>query len=191
LNSNSGLYIHIPFCENFCPYCPYYKIRYNKDTALEYKKALIKEIDLYYEMFGPVTFSSLYIGGGTPTLMTDEIGEVLEHINKRFKIKGSLGIETNPRNIDKDTARKLKSLGFNLISLGIQSFNNDVLRKIGRNYNSDTAMNSLGDVLAENFDTVNLDMMFVIDGQTIDDIESDLTKAIKNNVDQIILSTNS
>lgn len=185
LKSNTGLYIHIPFCTHFCPYCPYFKVRYNKDVAQEYKKALLKEIELYYKLVGKQKFSSIYIGGGTPTLMLNEIEDIIGHIHRYFSIDGSYGIETNPNDINKKISSKLKSLGFNLISQGIQSFNDQLLKKIGRDYNSNIAIQALKNVIDEHFDTINIDLIFAIENQTIEDIKNDLTIAINQHIDQI------
>jgi len=185
LKDNAGLYIHIPFCKNFCPYCPYNKINYSGEIALGYKDALIKEINLYHRYFGRKSFSSLYIGGGTPTLMINELDEILDHLHKHFNISGSIAIETTPNIIDKKILEKLKTLGFNLISLGIQSFNNQHLKKIGRAYDSATALKSVDDTLGTGFDSVNIDLIFAIENQTLEDIRNDLSNAINMGVNQI------
>lgn len=185
LKDDSGLYIHIPFCKNFCPYCPYNKINYSGDVAREYKDALINEIKLYHDHYGRKRFSSLYIGGGTPTLLINELDEIFEHLKKYFDISGNIAIETTPDNIDKGILRKLRSQGFNLLSLGIQSFNNQHLRRIGRSYDSATAARSLEDALNTGFDSVNIDLIFAIGDQTTSDIQNDLTTAISKGVNQI------
>ncbi|MCK5044059.1 radical SAM protein [Candidatus Pacearchaeota archaeon] len=185
LKPGSGLYIHIPFCKNSCPYCPYIKTFYNKDLAREYKNALLKEISLYYDYFGKKNFTSLYFGGGTPTLMINEMSEILEHLHKYFNIEGDIALETSPDEINKEVLTKLKHLGFNLISIGIQSFNNSCLKKIGRNYDMNTAVKALGEVNSVGFDSVNIDLIFAIENQTIEDIRNDLSVAISHNINQI------
>jgi coproporphyrinogen III oxidase-like Fe-S oxidoreductase len=185
LKKGTGLYIHIPFCTHFCPYCPYLKLRYSKAMALEYKEALIREIGLYHDLFGRAGFSSLYIGGGTPTLMLDELGEVLEHLHRCFNINGDLAIETNPNDVDRGVVTQLRSLGFNLVSLGIQSFDDRYLRQIGRDYDASVAVKALETVGAGDFDTVNVDLIFVIDHQTVDDVINDLAIAVDHRTDQV------
>ncbi len=185
LKAKSGLYIHIPFCKNSCPYCPYIKTAYNKDLAQEYKNALLKEIRLYHDYFGKRDFTSLYIGGGTPTLMLNEMEDILGHLHKYFNIEGDIAIETSPNEVNKEALAKLKRLGINLISIGIQSFDNRHLNKIGRNYNMHSALKTLEDVNSIGFDSVNIDLIFAIENQTIDDIKNDLSKAISHNINQI------
>lgn len=185
LKENSGLYIHIPFCKNTCPYCPYIKTTYNKELVQKYKNALLKEIDLYYDNFGKKDFTSLYIGGGTPTLMLNELDEILNHLYKSFNIKGDIAIETSPDQINIKMLKKLKQLGVNMISLGIQSFDNRSLKKIGRKYDLQTILKALGIVNSIGFDSVNIDLIFAIENQTIGSIKSDLQKAISYNINQI------
>ena len=185
VKENSGLYIHIPFCTHFCPYCPYLKIRYDKELAGEYKHALIREISLYHDLLGSQRFSSIYLGGGTPTLMIDELDEIIEHLYRYFTITGNIAIETTPTDADTGTLKKIKSMGFNLISLGIQTFNERHLKMIGRDYDSRTALKSLDEVLNHGFDTVNIDLIFAIGDQTIKDIRSDLFITTARKVNQV------
>ncbi|MFC2137383.1 coproporphyrinogen-III oxidase family protein [Bacteroidota bacterium] len=185
LKPKTGLYIHIPFCKNSCPYCPYNKISYDEKLAQEYKKALIKEISLYHEKFDKASFTSLYIGGGTPSLMINELEDILKHLHNCFKIEGDIALETSPNDINKDVLIKLKNQGFNLISLGIQSFNDTQLKCIGRKYNRQDALNAMGKIKNAEFDTVNIDLIFAIENQTITDIKNDLLTAISFDIDQI------
>ncbi|MFH1161026.1 MAG: radical SAM protein [bacterium] len=185
LKENTGLYIHIPFCTHVCPYCPYIKIPYRASLAEDYKKALLKEIRLYHDRFGNKTFSSLYIGGGTPALLINELDEVLEYLHRYFNLKGDLAIETNPADIQKPVAKRIKSMGFNLVSLGIQSFNDRDLKKIGRDYSSVRAVESLDTVMDCGFDNVNVDLIFAIENQSLDDIRCDLSTAVAHHAHQI------
>jgi oxygen-independent coproporphyrinogen-3 oxidase len=117
--------------------------------------------------------------------MLKELADILEQLHRYFNIRGSLAIETSPNDIDKDVLKKLKSLGFNLLSLGIQSFNNQHLKYIGRDYTSSAALKALKDTVNSNFDTVNIDLIFAIEKQTVDDIKKDLAIALAHQVDQI------
>lgn len=95
----TGLYIHIPFCKNLCPYCPYNKIRYERKLAGPYLQALLEEVEQYYNRIGKAEITSIYIGGGTPTNLIDELGTVLSRIRERFHLVGDICIETNPEDI--------------------------------------------------------------------------------------------
>ena len=185
LRNKTGLYIHIPFCKNSCPYCPYIKIKYDKQLANDYKNAMLKEISLYHDKFGKSNFTSLYIGGGTPTLLINELDEILAHLNTCFYIEGDLAIETSPNDINKKVLTQLKNQGFNLISLGVQSFNDDQLKCIGRNYIRQTAINAIEEIKNNGFDSVNIDLIFAIENQSIEDIKTDLSIAVSFGIDQI------
>lgn len=184
-NINSGLYIHIPFCKNKCPYCPYFKVTYDLDLANAYKSALIKEIKLYHELYGKLSFSSLYIGGGTPTLLIKEMEEIIREIFKYFTIQGDFAVELSPCSTNKESLDELKQTGFNLVSIGIQSFNDKYLNLIGRNYNRQEAVEKLSLVMKAGFETVNADMIFAYPEQNIDELKNDLSELISFQTDQI------
>lgn len=128
------LYIHIPFCKNKCPYCPYNKIMYDKNLVEPYLKAILAEIEQHYNRLGRIKITSIYIGSGTPTNLIDELGVILGRIRDHFIITGDVCIETNPSEINEEIVNKLIKYGINLVSLGVQSFNNKYLQLIGRNY---------------------------------------------------------
>ncbi len=108
---NLGIYIHIPFCKNSCPYCPYNKIKYDEKLVKPFVDAIIKEIVMYGEKLEGKEINSIYIGGGTPTNIINEMNIILKEIRKWFKIKGDICIETNPIDISKENLTKLKEFG--------------------------------------------------------------------------------
>ncbi|MCX6087641.1 MAG: coproporphyrinogen-III oxidase family protein [Caldiserica bacterium] len=180
-----GLYVHIPFCKSLCPYCPYCRIPYDKKLASEYLEALLKEIDLYKIKVGKVEISSIYIGGGTPTNLIDELGTVLKRIKEVFFITGDIGIETSPYDVDEKVVKMLKDYGINLLSLGVQSFQDRFLKMLGRNYTSYDAYKAVETAISANFDSVNIDFMFDLPGQTVNDVLFDLKEAIVRGVTQL------
>ncbi len=183
------LYIHIPFCKSTCPYCPYNKIRYEKALVQPYLKALLAEIDQYHDIFGSIEIPSIYIGGGTPTTLVDELGEVLQKVRSKFHITGDICIETTPTDLlgREESIQKLADYGISRISLGVQSFNDKHLQLIGRDYKSSTLYPIIERLLAYNFKTVNLDLMFAMPNQTVDEAIEDLQTAINAGVNQITL----
>ncbi len=181
----TGLYIHIPFCKNLCPYCPYNKISYKQELAGPYLEALLAEVERYYSRMGPMEITSIYIGGGTPTNLTDELGVVLDRIRERFRVTGDICVETNPGDLDEEKVGKLLQAGINLLSLGGQSFDNRFLKLLGRNYDAAVLERALTLVLSAGFKSVNLDLMFTLPGQTPADLEEDLKKALHSGVDQV------
>ena len=182
---SSGLYIHVPFCTSMCPYCPYYKEYFDKDLAQRYKRALLKEIEQYGSRTDGVNFTSLYIGGGTPTLIIDDLAEIIVHIRKHLNFNGVIGLETTPKDLTHDNLKKLKEMGVNLLSLGVQSFNDECLKSIGRNYKYADIKENLDLLKQYFFDTVNFDMIFVLPEQSLDDIKNDLDVALSHNPHQI------
>ncbi len=183
--NKTGLYIHIPFCKNLCPYCPYNKIRYEQRLAEPYLQALLEEVEQYHRLIGQAEITSIYIGGGTPTNLTDELGVVLTRIRERFRITGDICVETNPEDIDGEKVEQLIHYGVNLISLGGQSFSNRCLELLGRNYRAAALERSLELVTDAGFRSVNLDLMFALPGQTAAELEQDLFKALHSGVNQV------
>ena len=181
----TGIYIHIPFCKSLCPYCPYLRERYEKERVTPYLEAVLKEIDLYYEKFGNFEVSSIYIGGGTPTNLIDELGIILDKLREKFKVSGDICIETSVYDINEETVKKLKNFGITLLSIGIQSFNNKHLKILGRNYPAEDIVEKINIAKKGNFKSINVDLMFALPNQTELDVRNDLEKAMELGIDQI------
>jgi oxygen-independent coproporphyrinogen-3 oxidase len=181
------LYLHIPFCRSLCPYCPYNRILYDKAHIEPYLSAVLAEIDAYHALLGRIEIGSVYIGGGTPTTMLDEMGQIFEHLRKCFILTGEIAIETIPSDLDDKSLSKLKELGINLLSIGVQSFDDRYLKAIGRNYKADILEPVITKAISAGFDTVNLDMMFVLPGQTTEEALTDLKKAFELGAEQVTL----
>ena len=179
------LYIHIPFCRNKCPYCPYNRINYDETLVGPYTRAVLSEIEQYYLRLGKIEISSIYIGGGTPTTLIDELGIIIKSIREKFTITGDICVETSPSDLDEDIIRKLKDFGVDLISIGAQSFDDKFLKVLGRNYTADKARSAVILALSSNFKSVNVDLMFALPGQTIEDVLGDLNEVSKLGVNQV------
>jgi oxygen-independent coproporphyrinogen-3 oxidase len=183
--TQTSLYIHVPFCKSLCPYCPYYKIKYDPALAAPYVQALLNEIDLYYTRYGTMTISSIYIGGGTPTLLAGELILVFERLRQRFNIAGNICMETNPSDLKAKKLAKMSQYPVNLLSIGVQSFQEKWLKLIGRKYSPSLVENTLKILAKHSFASINIDLMFALPGQTLDDLRFDLQKAVDSGVDQI------
>jgi len=181
----TGLYLHIPFCHNLCPYCPYNKIPYDASLVSPYRDAMLREIDLYAERYGRMEVTSIYIGGGTPTLLVNELATILARLRERFRITGDICIETGPRDLTDRTIAALRAMDVKLISVGVQSFQDKQLAFIGRNYRAAELPGQIGRLLAAGFSSVNLDFMFALPGQTTALLRADLDAAIRLGVNQI------
>jgi len=174
---STSLYLHVPFCIYFCPYCPYIKVPYKESLIEPYTQAAITEIDWWANNIGPINLSNIYIGGGTPTLILDSVTRILDHIRKRFKLEGDICIETNPADVNVEKVHQLHNADVSLISLGIQSFNQNNLHLIGRRYNPLQAEQALTLLVESGFSSVNADLMFALPGQTVEDLIKDLEQA--------------
>lgn len=178
-----GLYIHIPFCKVLCAFCPYNKVKYNKELSLRYKEALIKEIYLIGDQYKNKKVTSVYFGGGTPALMIDELGDIVHALNKIFKLKCNMGIELHPRDITKELLYRLKEIDFTMVSLGIQSFQAKNLKTLGREILSGEEVLSLTSKVG--FKVIDVDFIFGIEGQTKEDLRKDFETAFRNGATQV------
>jgi coproporphyrinogen III oxidase-like Fe-S oxidoreductase len=185
LVERSSLYLHVPFCRHFCPYCPYTKVRYHKALEEPFTRAAIAEVDWWANAIGQAEITSVYIGGGTPTLALDSVDRVLKRMRERFRSTGNICIETNPADVDNQTAQRLKDMGIELVSLGVQSFQPDKLAVLGRDYEPIVAERALAILAANNFTSVNVDIMFALPQQTPSDVTGDLSRAAQLGADQI------
>ena len=180
---NLGLYIHIPFCKTICSFCPYNKELYDEKKAFEYKEALLKEIKLANIRYKKQDITSLYFGGGTPALLIDYLEEIISTEKDNFNLKGSLAIELHPSNVNLSLLNKLKDLGFNMISVGIQSFNKTCLEKLGRKENNECEKIKL--IKEVGFETIDVDLIFGIPGQSIENLKEDVKLAFELGATQI------
>lgn len=172
-NETYLLYVHIPFCESLCPYCSFHKYVIDKNIAREYFKALRKELHLYKN--AGYDFKGLYIGGGTPTIMMDELLKTMNLIHELFNVK-SISIETNPNHLTDENIKLLQDAKVDRLSVGVQSFDDALLKKIGRyqKYGSgkeikERLRNAMG-----KFNTLNVDLIFNMPTQTKASLERDL-----------------
>lgn len=181
----TNLYIHIPFCKSMCPYCPYNKIEYGEKLVKPYLDAVIKEIRLYRDLFGRFEVSSIYIGGGTPTLLIEELDIVLKEVKTAFFLKGDICIETSPNDISDEMIAKLKEYNIGLVSCGVQSFQDKNLQFIGRKYQASVLAEKIQSLAMADFKSLNVDLIFALPDQGVDSIKYDLQSAIDLGVNQI------
>jgi len=167
-----------------CPFCPYYKVKYNRELLKEFCRALLEEIKLMASLAGGrKEIESIYFGGGTPALAVDYLPEIIEVTRKLFDVKGDIGIELHPRDVTPDLLEKLKRYGFNMISIGIQSFMDTSLSALEREKTDNRAkLIMLGDF---NFEVIDVDLIFGIPGQSEEDLVYDFRTAAENGATQI------
>lgn len=179
-----GLYVHIPFCRSICSFCPYCKVLYSQTTAAAYRDALLREIELVcQEMTVEKKVTSLYFGGGTPALMIDDLKTIIDRLKQFFIIEGGIGVELHPEDLTDETLLKLKIAGVTMVSLGIQSFDDQCLGKLGRS--GADLVEKLERVKHYEFDVVDVDLIFAIPGQTDEILLADLKTAFDHGATQV------
>lgn len=179
-----GIYVHIPFCKTLCSFCPYNKIKYEESMIKPYKDALIDEINMVGRLYkGKKTITSVYFGGGTPALMLNELSEIITTLKKNFNISSNLGIELHPSDITKGSLFKIKNIGFDMVSIGIQSFQLESLNTLGRDYIDGAEKVRL--VKEAGFNTIDVDFIFGIANQSEDDLRKDFLMAFDLGATQV------
>ena len=140
---------------------------------------------MWADAIGPAEITSLYIGGGTPTLALDSVACVLRRVAERFRLTGDICIETNPADVNSETVRRLRDMGVALVSLGVESFQPDHLASTGRDYEPVVAERALALLAEGGFASVNVDIMFALPHQTAADVTADLACAAQLGADQL------
>ena len=179
-NSEPSLYIHIPFCRSLCPFCCFNRYLFDEGKARQYFVNLKKELGLYIQR--GFKFTDFYFGGGTPTVMMDELTGFIDYLRGNFEVN-QISLETTPREINPEDIKALKAAGVNRLSIGVQSFDRDVLKSMGRSFSPDDAKEKL--LMAEGeFGTLNADFVFNFPGQTIGQFEADVALFKELGIDQ-------
>ncbi len=176
-----SLYIHIPFCRSLCPFCCFNRYLFREDKARQYFKQLKRELDLYIDK--GFTFSDFYFGGGTPTILMDELEGFIEYLKANFSIK-RISLETTPREVTRENVARLKAAGISRLSIGVQSFDDEIVRAMGRPFGPSEEMKQQVLAAQGEFDTVNVDFVFNFPGQTIDQFKADVQAFKDLKIDQ-------
>ncbi len=168
-----SIYIHIPFCDTICSYCDFCKVFYNSKLVDDYLCALSHEIDMYYK--GEV-INTLYIGGGTPSCLSVQQLYVLFDILSRFNFSDDyeFSFECNIESINYDKLKFLYDHGVNRLSIGVQTFNLKFLKFLNRNHSSDLVVNRINMAKEIGFNNINIDLIYAIPGETLDDLNYDI-----------------
>ncbi len=181
-----GLYLHIPFCEQICPYCPYNKTVYHPEMAMKYTEAVKKEIDRYKVIIGEKPVTSFYIGGGTPTTMLNTgMGDILKHVYKSFNMQCSIHMESHPNHLNPQNLETLKSMGVKYLSMGVESWQDRHLKTLKRSYTAKEVIKTVKRVSDQGFDCVNVDLIFDLPDQKIAEVEQAGHAMVGMGVDQV------
>jgi oxygen-independent coproporphyrinogen-3 oxidase len=184
-----GVYIHIPYCVKKCPYCDFNSYGVGKlIPEAEYTEAILKELDFYEESIERLPLSSIFFGGGTPSLFSaDSIGKIINKIITITLPLNSLevSLEVNPKTAGLDKLKGFHDAGVNRISVGVQSFSERKIKLLGRINTPDDSKRILDDIIKAGFKNFNLDLMFGVSFETLDEWRLDLEKALEFNTTHI------
>jgi oxygen-independent coproporphyrinogen-3 oxidase len=183
----AGIYIHIPFCKQRCTYCDFYT-----EVAPQFIPAIIdsmiKEIDIRNDYLQNSVINTIYFGGGTPSILhSEQFSELFEAINNRYQVAkdAEITFEVNPDDITSEFLASIRSLPFNRLSIGIQSFYDDDLKRINRRHTSKQAVEAVARAQAAGFDNISIDLIYGLPYQTIESWERQLDKAFSLHIQHI------
>ena len=167
------LYVHIPFCEVLCPFCTFHRVEFQKEKATHYYRALRQEIRRYHQL--GFDFKEVYVGGGTPTVIPEELGDTLHLIRSLFSV-GDISVETNPDHLRPSVLKILKDAGVNRLSVGVQSFDDRLLKEMDRytKYGSGVQIIERLKETRGIFDTLNADLLFNLPHQSLKSLINDI-----------------
>ncbi|MBQ8880669.1 MAG: radical SAM family heme chaperone HemW [Oscillospiraceae bacterium] len=178
-----GIYIHVPFCRSKCQYCDFYSVTTKEDKWFDgYQDAVCQHIREAGARAPDYVVDTVYFGGGTPSFFgADGMIAILTAIRKSFKVSGSAEItfEANPDSVSDRLLRKLRSEGFNRVSLGIQCDDDEILKKIGRPHSYEQAVAAVKRIRKFRFKNLSLDLMYGLPGQTLEGWERTLKNVLK------------
>jgi oxygen-independent coproporphyrinogen-3 oxidase len=181
------IYVHIPFCARICPYCAFYKELLDRSQTDRFCEALVLELQQYRQQHELAPLS-VYFGGGTPTaLTTAQLDRLLTGFRESLDLQGMAEwtMEANPGSVSPRKAELLRAGGVDRISLGVQSWDDDLLQLLGREHNSKQAEESFRIFRAAGFPNLNIDLMFALPGQTATQWQSTLEKTIALGPDHV------
>ena len=173
----TSAYVHIPFCTQICYYCDFSKVFIQNQPVDSYLEHLIEE----YNSYDIKKLRTLYIGGGTPTaLSAPQLAFLLEKLTDKLDLSylEELTIEANPGDLDQEKIAVLKDSPVNRVSLGVQTFNDRMLRQIGRSHLEKDIYENIADLKKAGFDNISIDLIYALPKQTMEDVKTNVAKAI-------------
>ncbi|WP_077214031.1 radical SAM family heme chaperone HemW [Bacillus dakarensis] len=172
-----AVYLHIPFCEHICHYCDFNKVFLKGQPVDEYLTAMEREIEITLERYPTDVLDSIFVGGGTPTSLNEkQLARLCEIIRRNLPIHSGteFTFEANPGDLSEEKFRILFDAGVNRLSFGVQTFNNDLLKKIGRTHRAEDVFKSVELAKKTGFKNISLDLIYSLPGQTLEDFKETL-----------------
>ena len=178
---NLELYLHIPVCVRKCNYCDFFSASGTEEEQEAYVSAMIQEIQSYQELSGEYEVQTIFLGGGTPSLLTPEqIEQIFDAIYHTFSVNenAEITMEMNPGTVDIEKLHAMKAAGVNRLSIGLQSAQNEELKMLGRIHTFEEFLESWKLIEQAGFKNRNIDLMSALPGQTIESYEDTLSKVL-------------
>lgn len=188
MSKNISLYIHIPFCVRKCLYCDFPSFALPESCYEDYVKALCGEIEEYASDFRGMKVRTIFFGGGTPSVLPPRLlGRIMDTIMSKFDVDSDaeISVETNPGTLDAKKLNEMKSMYFNRLSMGLQAWQDRLLKKIGRIHTADVFEINYLQARDAGFKNINVDLMFALPTQSLDDWQETLEKVISLNPEHI------
>lgn len=178
----TATYIHIPFCEHICFYCDFNKVFLEGQPVDEYVEMLLREMQLTMAQTPDEKIETIYVGGGTPTTLNEkQLDRLLTGMKEilPFQMGNEFTFEANPGDLSVDKLKVLHDHGVNRLSMGVQSFNDDLLKKIGRIHKVKDVYQSIANARQVGFENISIDLIYRLPGQTEADFNNSLVKALE------------
>ncbi|MGM0124044.1 coproporphyrinogen III oxidase [Enterococcus sp. AZ194] len=180
-SSKISAYIHIPFCEHICYYCDFNKVFIEGQPVDTYIEKMLLEIELLKKNYPSQDTKTIYIGGGTPTsLSVKQLDYLLKGVRERlpFDESNEFTVEANPGDLTQEKLQVMKNYGVNRLSMGVQTFDNQLLKKIGRKHTAEDVYQTMNFLEKEDFQNVSIDLIYALPGQTLESFRDTLTRAL-------------
>jgi oxygen-independent coproporphyrinogen-3 oxidase len=185
-DASAGLYIHVPFCTSVCPYCDFAVTIAGEERRAAWAEGVVREAEIYADC--GLTFDTVYLGGGTPSSVAPErLDSVFDGLGDRLEIDESAVryLEANPEDVTLETAMAWRQLGVDVVSLGVQSFDDEALVFLGRQHSASDARAAVEILLAAGFHTVSVDLIYGLSGQTPGGWKTQLASAVSLGIDHL------
>ncbi|HGA0154217.1 TPA: radical SAM family heme chaperone HemW [Streptococcus agalactiae] len=186
LKKPTSAYVHIPFCTQICYYCDFSKVFIKNQPVDAYLQALIRE----FRSYDITELRTLYIGGGTPTSISAvQLDYLLTELSRDLNLNTleEFTIEANPGDLTVDKIEVLQKSAVNRVSLGVQTFNDKHLKRIGRSHNEIQIYSTIDALKTAGFQNISIDLIYALPGQTMDDVRSNVAKALSLNIPHLSL----
>jgi oxygen-independent coproporphyrinogen III oxidase len=176
----AGIYIHIPFCKQACHYCDFH-FTTNQNNKVPVLEALTEELRLQKMYLNEEEIKTIYLGGGTPSILSgQELDQIFSTLYKSYMVSGDaeITLEANPDDLSKRRLDDMKKIGINRLSIGIQSFDNSILKFLNRAHDADLAIQSYNDARAAGFENISIDLIYAIPGQDVGTWKKNIDQAL-------------